>query len=192
MNGIQHLPRAIVLSLALVVLAAAGFAYAQDSTARPAAQTPLSREAFHARAMQIRAQHMATGTPALQATRAIPAGTETRLRVVIENAQTRLARAIAHVEETAVRISAHADAYAAQGIDTAAVETLIADAHVSLDRANAILTTELAAQVETALAAEDPQAAFAYVKESLRAAASHIRSAQVTLREAVTILKTLN
>lgn len=193
MTGTNHLPRILMLSLALAALGAAGFAYAQnpETPARTIEQTGVAQEeTFRARVMQIRAQTVASSTIAAPArTQRVATGVETRLRAAITNAQIRISRAITQIEGSADRIGVLVDTYAARGIDTAAAEILIADARVSLRSASAIVTDKLPAEVEAALTAEDPQAAFAFVKESLRTAASHVRSAQVSLRSALAELK---
>lgn len=153
----------------------------------------LERKAFQARAAAMRAnaaKSLETTIAPTEKQRAnISEDAKNRVRAAIRSIQSRINHAILKLGSIADRIETRAHTLEERGVAVEPALELVARARIELRAASVIVTADLAAEVDAAIAAEDPRAAFVYVKQSVREANEHIHAAQKALRDAVAALK---
>lgn len=163
------------------------------SSTRTMEMSDEKRAEFQARAEALRAN--ASIRADIQAERSaerlanVSAQIEQRIRTVMANMQDRIANSSAKLTSIADRIEERADTLSERGVDVAPALSFIAEARVELRNASIIINEDLAVEMAAALESEDPRAAFEFVKESIREAGGHIKTAHQLLREAVASLK---
>ncbi len=114
---------------------------------------------------------------------------EKGVRVATENIRSRLNHALEKLTSLTDRVDARAHVLQAQGTNVDAVLTLIAMVRNELKVAGSIINDDLASEVDTAVVSDEPKIGFSYVKESIREAMDHVRTAQKGLRDAVGLLQ---
>ncbi len=151
------------------------------------------RKAFQERATELRTNAAARKealTERIEERRTrISENVETRVRTVMTNMQLRINRAIAKLGSIADRIESRAHKMEEQGINADTSLALVSEARLELRAASVSINTDMAAEIDAAVTAEEPKATFEQVKESVREVHEHLKAAQKALRDAVAALK---
>lgn len=151
------------------------------------------RKAFQAHAAELRTNAKARKealTARMAERRArISEKVEKRVRTVVANMRSRISGAIERLDAVADHIESRARKIEGQGVNVSSPLALVAQARVELRAAGVIINDDLSAEVDAAVTAEEPKASFEYVKESVREAHGHVKTAQKALRDAVAALK---
>lgn len=155
------------------------------------AEAERARAAFEERASVLRADAASSTLrgQVVPARTQLPDAATNRVRAITAALIEQLESGITRTETLVVRIETRALELEARGIDTDVALAYLDSARASLREAAGIVSEELPTEVTAALADDEPRAAFAYVTESAREAAAHIRSAREALRSSVTALK---
>ena len=160
---------------------------------RAAGAIDAQREVFKARAAELRENAAkraeALNTRLMERRARISEKVESRIRTVLGNATSRLANAVSRLSSAADRLEARARTLAERGVSVERALALIDEARAELRAVSVTAAEDIVAETDAAVTAEEPKAAFAYVKESIREADAHLKRARELLREAVAELK---
>ena len=160
---------------------------------RAAGAIDAQREVFKARAAELRENAAkraeALNTRLLERRERISEEVENRVRTALGNATSRLTNAVSRLGAVADRLEARARALAERGISVDAALAQIDEARTELRAASVSINEDLSAETDAAVTAEEPRAAFEYVKTSIREAHTHLKRARELLRGSVAELK---
>lgn len=112
-----------------------------------------------------------------------------RIKNLLGNIKRRMNAAIERIGNIADRIESRVEKLSERGVDESLALQFIEEARSELREASAIINNTTDAEMDTVIDSDRPRDAFASIKERIREAAGHIRSAHQALRSAVAALK---
>jgi len=185
---LQVLLGAVIAGIVLFALAADARAR-EDETGAPrdplleriekneavASRTNTAREAVNTRTEQVREQ--------------LSERVRDRIHNLFLNLARRMHAAIDRLTNISKRLLSRAEKLDANGIDTTKARRLVSEAHSELTLAEALITRGEEGGIFDVIGSEKPRDAFVTLKEEVRIAAAHMRSAHQLLRDAVAALK---